>query len=137
MHFLKVKKKEKIRTIYEPGFKVLNNWLKLKHSGKTLKKFFEDNYINTIAIYGMGELGIRLYEELSELDVEVLYAIDQNADNIVGVENLEIITLNGNLKDVDAVIVTPIHFFDEIEKTLEEKGVKNIVSLEDVVVYCL
>ena len=49
-------------TIYEVGFKILNKWLNLNHDGKSLQKYFDDNYIKTVAIYGMGELGKRLYD---------------------------------------------------------------------------
>lgn len=136
MSFFAKKNEEIIPTIYQPGFNVLNNWLKLKLSKKTLKKFFDDNYIKDIAIYGMGELGKRLYEELIELDVNVLYGIDRNAD-VIEVDGLKIVTLNDKLDAVDAIIVTPIQFFDDIHESIDKKGNFNIVSLEDVVMYCL
>jgi len=130
------KKCNSIPTICELGFKTLSNWLQLKQNGKTIQNFFDDNYISTIAIYGMGELGKRLYDELKELDVEVKYAIDKNADRI-DIKGLEIITLEQELKAVDAIIVTPLHFFDEIEESIDKKGNFRVVSLEEVILYCL
>lgn len=131
-----MRKTETQITIHELGFKILNNWLKLKHQSKTLQKYFDDNYIKTVAIYGMGELGKRLFEELKSLDVEVTYAIDINAENI-DIDGLEIFTLDNTLPKVDVIIITPVHLFYEIEDNLLKKGIKDVISLEDLVVYCL
>lgn len=131
-----VRKTETQITIHELGFKILNNWLKLKHQSKTLQKYFDDNYIKTVAIYGMGELGKRLFEDLKSLNVEVTYAIDINAENI-DIDGLEIFTLDNTLPKVDVIIITPVHLFYEIEDNLLKKGIKDVISLEDLVVYCL
>ncbi len=122
---------------YEAYYRIFYNWLKLKNEGKTLQSFFDDNYIKTLAIYGMGELGRQLYKELQVLNVNILYAIDKNAANIEEIDGLKIVTPDEKLEKVDAVLVTPVHFYYEIEKMLDEKGISNVISLEDVVVYCL
>lgn len=121
---------------YEAYFRTFCNWLKLEHNEKALQKFFDDNYIRTIAIYGMGELGKLIYNKLQLLDINILYVIDRNAEKI-DIKNIKIIHPDQKLEKVDAIIVTPLHLFYEIEKMLYEKGVNNIISLEDVVGYCI
>ena len=37
------------------------------------------------------------------------------------------------LPKVDAIIVTPVYFFDEIKDMLQKKTVCRIISLEDVI----
>lgn len=123
-------------SIFELGFHIFDKWMKLKYEGKSLQKYFDDNYIKTVAIYGLGALGSRLFEDLQGLEVEVKYAIDQNAANIIR-DDVVIYTLEQELPPVDAVIVTPVQFFYDIEKALCGKTDADIISLEDIVEYCV
>ena len=84
----------------------------------------------SIAVYGMSYAGETLLDELSESDIEVAYAIDKNAESIY--LDIETVTLDAELQEVDAVVVTAITFYDEIEKKLKEKIKCPIVSLEDI-----
>lgn len=131
-----VMKKKQSPSVFYIGFHIFNKWMKLKNEGKSLQKFFDDNEMKTVAIYGFGALGQRLYEDLKKLDVEVVYGIDKNASNI-HMDSLRVVTLNEELEAVDAVIVTPVQFFYEIEAELEKKIKTDIISLEDVVEYCI
>lgn len=120
---------------FEAGFHLLNNWLKLKNEGKTLATFFHDNDFSVIAIYGMGALGERLYEELSGTEIKVAYAIDRLADK-KSRNGLRIIPMEEELERTDVIIVTPIQDFEVIERQLELRTEIDIISLEDVVNYC-
>ncbi len=112
-------------------YNVLNEWLMLKQEGKSLVEYFERNQYKTIAVYGMKELGERLYDELKNSNVKVAYAIDKNADEIYA--EVDVMTPDDDLPEVDVIVVTPIHFFDEIEEMLADKVDYPIVSIEDVV----
>ena len=120
---------------FEIGFNVFGKWLKLKNEGKTLATYFSDNEITTVAIYGMGALGERLFEELRNSEVKVAYAIDRIADS-KHIEGLKIIGVEDEFNEVDAIIVTPIQDFIAIEEKLEQSTDADIISLEDVVDYC-
>lgn len=116
---------------------LLANWLKLKREDKNLSKYFEDNYIKNVAIYGLGNLGQEVYWELSKLEnVNVLYGIDKNAKSL-NMASLRIVSPDDLLETVDAVIVTPLQYYNEIEETLVKKGIKNVISIEDIVRYCV
>ena len=130
------KNKEEIPPFFLWGFHILNKWLQIKNAGKSLKPYFEENYLSSVAIYGLGAMGQRLYEELQLEGIDVKYGIDQNAKNIQ-IEGLEIKTLEEELLKVDVVIVTPIAFY-EIEKSLCNKMGEDlaIVSIEDSIDYC-
>lgn len=123
----KAEKIDKFKSYYN----MLNQWLILKQEGKNLAKFFADNHYKTIAIYGMGEMGNRLYDELKDTDITVKYAIDKNAASTYS--ELEVFELEDELEPVDAVIVTAVFAFDEIEQDLSKQIDWPIVSLEDVV----
>lgn len=118
------------------GFFIFDMWIQIKNSGKSLADYFKDNLMTQVAIYGLGTIGKRLYEELAKEQLEVVYGIDRNAEKIQ-VDDLEIKTLDDELSSVDAVIVTPISFY-EIEKDIYQKmGTDtNVIFIEDVVEYC-
>ena len=112
-------------------FHLVNQWLVLKNEGKSLTVFFEKKGYKKIALYGMGELGNRVLEELKDSDIEIAYAIDKKSDYIY--TDLTIKSLDDTLEQVDAIIVTPIFAYDEIEELLLERVDYPIISLEDVV----
>lgn len=123
----KSKKVDKFKGYYN----LLNQWLVLKNEGKKLDKYFVDAEYKTIAIYGMGELGNRLYEELRNSGVEVKYAIDKNAESTYS--ELDVFSLEEDLEEVDAVVVTATFDFDKIEEELANVLSYPIISLEDVI----
>ena len=110
---------------------VLLQWLKVHQEDRSLEAYFMKNGYRSIAIYGMKELGEALLWELENSSIEVKYAIDRDANTLY--VPIDIYTPEENLERVDAVVVTAIHYFKEIEAALSEKMDCPIISLEDVV----
>lgn len=129
--------KEESQPFFFWGFHIFDKWMQIKNNGKSLIIYFEDNLIHSIAIYGLGAIGKRLVEELSQEKIEILYGIDRNAADL-HIEGLTVKTLEDDLPKVDAIVVTPISFY-EIEKDIYKKMGKDIyiIFIEDVVEYCL
>lgn len=123
-------------TFFSWGFQMFDKWIQIKNKDKNLQCFFEDNFIYNIAIYGMGIIGRRLYEELRFSPIKIKYGIDRNAKDIK-IDGLEIKTLDDMIPSIDAVIVTPIDFY-EIEKNIYQKIGRDIdvIFIEDIVNYC-
>ena len=114
-------------------YNTLNQWLMLKNSGKKVEEYFINNNYQTVAIYGMGELGNRLYEELNQSDnVKISYAIDKNFGYLYE-GDLEIVLPEDELKPVDVIVVTAIFDFDSIYDKLQQQTDSFVVSLEEVV----
>lgn len=111
-------------------FLMMNQWVKIKQEGRSLAEFFERNGYERIAIYGMSYAGETLLDELDDTDVEVVYGIDKNAGSIY--LDLDIFTMEDELEKPDAVVVTAISFFDELEEELGKKLCCPILSLEDI-----
>lgn len=111
-------------------FLMMNQWVKVKQDGKNLSEYFEKNGYKKIAIYGMGHAGKTLLEELNNTDIEVAYAIDKKAEGIYA--DIDVFSVEEKLNKVDAVVVTAITFFDEIEEKLSQKMDCPIISLEDI-----
>lgn len=107
-----------------------DRWLIVRQQGKSLVEYFEKNQYKTVAIYGMKELGERLYDELKDSGIMVKYIIDRNAESIYA--DVDVITPDEDLDPVDVIVVTAITYFDEIEEMLSEKVDYPVVSLEDI-----
>lgn len=109
---------------------MMNQWVRVKQEGKNLSSYFEKNGYKRIAIYGMHYVGETLLDELKGTSVQVVYAIDKDADGIY--TDIDVVTVEDALDEVDAIVVTAITFFDEIEEVLREKVSSPIISLEDI-----
>lgn len=110
---------------------ILLQWIRMHNEGKRIGAYLKKCGYNTVAIYGMKELGEELLYELKDSEVKVKYAIDKNADALY-VET-DVYRPEEDLEPVDAVIVTAVHWFDDIEKDMKAKLGCPVLSLEDVV----
>ena len=127
---------ERIQTVQKASdkhlalFLMMNQWVKVKQEGKNLVSYFEKNGYKRIAVYGMSYAGEAFIRELQDTEIEVAYGIDKNANNIFS--NIDIISADDSLKDVDLIVVTAITFYDEIKEELCKKIDCPIVCLEDI-----
>lgn len=122
---------------FKKYYQILNCWIASENRNATsIEKYFIQNGYKKIAIYGMGEIGTRLFEKLKGSEVKVCYFLDEKADDT----NFEIDTIQVHstedisiLEKVDAVIITPIHQYEEIVKKLLtiEKCITT-VSIEEI-----
>ena len=111
-------------------FLMMNQWVEIKQQEKNICTYFEKMHLKNIAIYGMSFAGKTLVNELEGSKIVVKYAIDKNAKNIRS--NLNLVTPKETFEKVDAIVVTAIHSFDEIEKELSSKIDCPIISLESI-----
>lgn len=111
-------------------FLLMNQWVKIKQERKNVSSYLEKNGYKRIAIYGMSYVGETLVSELDDTEIEILYGIDQNAKGIY--TDIKILSLEEDFEDVDAVIVTAITCFDEIQEELGKKINCPIINIEDI-----
>lgn len=116
------------------NYDTVYQWLNLKDRKGKVSDYCEEKGIKTVAIYGMGDLGNLLYNELTENSIEVKYAIDINAkmldSKIEVVQPSEVIEMEA----VDCVIVSAVFAFDTIVVTLQDKLNCPIISLMECLV---
>lgn len=112
-------------------FCIMDKWLEAKQQGKCMDIYLKKNGFHTVAIYGMHYIGERLYRELEDTQVEVLYGIDKNKDGC----NCPITVYkpNDELPRVDAIIVTTPLYYYSIKRTLGEKLGVPVIFILDVV----
>ena len=116
---------------YWQSYLMMNEWMQLRQRGRNLAEFFVERGYKTIAIYGMHHTGITLQNELDGTEIKIAYGIDANAESIYS--DIEVKKPTDDLPPVDAIVVTPIYYFVEIEEKLEERVSCPILSLDDVV----
>ena len=111
-------------------FLVMNQWTNVKQANRNLEEYFLKNELRKIAIYGMGLMGQQLIKELKDSSIETAYGIDRNSDGIVS--GIKVVTMDEELADVDAVVVTLLKEFDEIRDALTKKLNCSVVAIEDI-----
>lgn len=122
----KQEEKEKFRIMYQ----MMERWMRALQRGHNLGDYFDAHGYKEIAIYGMGDIGKILLQELKGSTVKVKYGIDRNpAAN----SDVRVVVPEEAVEEVDAVIVTAIAYFNEICGVLSQKFSCPIVSLEDIV----
>lgn len=111
-------------------FLMMNDWVKVKQEGKNLSSYLKKQGYKRIAIYGMSYAGETLVNELMGSEIVLAYGIDQR-DGLYSYIN--ILSVDNALPEVDAIVVTAITFFDEIENVLKDKVSCPIISLSDII----
>lgn len=111
-------------------FLLMNKWMRIKQKDRHIKEYLEENAYKSVAVYGLSHVGKCLLEELKECDVEIKYAVDQNAAAIYS--DIETYSPEDDLPKADVMIVTAVYYFDDIYNNLKNKVVYPIVSLKDI-----
>ena len=113
-------------------FSIMDQWMTLRESGVHLSDYLRQYEYNKVAIYGMGILGKHLIKELTDDGVDVRYIIDRKEEHKYN--GIEVCKINNNLEQVDAIIVTAIHEYDTIWKSIRSCGITfPVVSLEELI----
>lgn len=126
----KVDYKSKMSDKHLALYLMMNQWVKVKQENKSIAGYLESEGYKSIAIYGMNYVGETLMDELLNSNVKVKYGIDKNADTIYA--DIDVLRPEDELPEVDAVLVTAITFFDEIEDVLSKKMDCPVISMEDI-----
>lgn len=122
---------EKLKIRYEGYYNILNIWIRINDN--KLLEYFLKNKIKTIAIYGCGNLGQILFEKLKTSNIEMKYFIDKNKNDNRDFKVFNLEEIKNNI-DVDAVIVTPIDYYQDINTEIQRKDYKgHILSLEEII----
>lgn len=111
-------------------------WLKNKNSQKRISDFFKGRENQKIGIYGMGNLGGLLYEDLKAENIETACFIEEYAEGLyVGIDEKKVIGIDKvSDENLDLIIVTPIFDFDRISNNLKNSDIHaEIISLDEII----
>ncbi len=110
---------------------VFTRWMDLKIRGVGIADILNRLKYNKIAVYGYAELGQLLCKELINTKIQVSYLIDKKVKD-TGIENLPVYAPQRELPEVDAIVVTAVYYFDEIQKELLHMGYRNVISFRNL-----
>lgn len=112
-------------------YEILLQWVENEINGHCIADILKEEGINTVAIYGMKELGELLLSELKKAGLDVRYIIDRRKEEIC--LDMPVYDSEDFLPEADAVIVTAVHYYEEIRRALKNKRDWKIYNLEDLV----
>ena len=112
-------------------FMLMNQWTRIKQEGKSLETYFINNNYRRIAVYGMSYIGLRFVREIKDSEIEIAYGIDKRAS--VMSSGMKLFTVENDLPDVDAVVVTLLAEFDEVYEAISNKVSCPIIAIEDII----
>lgn len=118
--------RDKFKLYYE----ICCRWLYLKNKGKTVSNYLKTQEIESVVIYGCGDIGKRVIEELlKDNSIEVI-ALDKNAsivDAPVKVINPFEETETKDWKNMEMAIITSEYYFDIVYTDLRKLGYEKII----------
>lgn len=112
-------------------FNICDHWMELREKKKNVGSALQKKGIHSVAIQGMGRLGLHLLQELKESGINVKYVIDRKKE-IMGL-TLPVYTLDNELPQIDAVIVTAPSEYDEIAEQIKSRLDVQVVSIETLI----
>jgi len=100
-------------------------------SGVGFDKMLRTHNYRKVAIYGAANVGKCLYHFLKSSEIEVICFIDKRkfVDELY---NIPIYDLNNINSNIDAIIVTPLTYYDEIYDDLKKKIDCPIIPIIDI-----
>lgn len=110
---------------------VYDQWMLINQEGKSIANALKSQGFCSAAIYGIGILGERVYAELRNSGINIDYLIDKNITGVY-IDDVVIYKPEDKLPQTDAIIVTPIFFYEEIKKDLQKENQYPILSFEDI-----
>lgn len=115
---------------YQMWYNLMERWLTLHEEGKTIPRILKERGISTIALYGLGKIGKHVVREMKDGDVAILYAIDRIVSGLY--DGIPVKKAEESFPIVDAVIVTAVYDFEEIEEMLKNRIDCPVISLEEI-----
>lgn len=109
---------------------LFDRWLYLLEEGQSISDILIKKGITNVALYGYGITGKHLFNELKNSEVMVTCIIDKYKSNIN--VDVPVIKPQDVTSKVGTIVVTSTYYYDEIYLELKGKGLKNIISLQSL-----
>lgn len=124
-------KLKKVNQPWGKNAKIMQKWNLLDESGIFLRDFFEKYGYYNIAIYGMGQLGEKLYHQLENTGISVKYVVDRHENEKL--KDVLQLKPDDKWEIVDAFVVTTMMKFADLENEITDRVGCPVVSLEEII----
>lgn len=109
---------------------LMSDWVQIKQKGESLASYFERHNLTNVIVYGNGRVGNALVDELGGTQINVLGIIDKSTSDFSCKDKSP---FDEYEQRIDAIIVTPVFYFDEICGTLKNLIDCPIISIDTVI----
>lgn len=119
---------------FKRNFLMLYDWMDLESENtgnRALATLLEKKGYNEIIIYGWGYLGNRLYRELRHTQIQIKGVLDRRG--VSNLYNIPSYSLQSQLPEADAVIVTVLSDVEKIRYDVEKIMKCPVVGLEELI----
>ncbi len=119
------------RNQYRHIQRVYDMWLDADQMGLSMAEYLRSKKESKIAIYGMDNIGVRVYGRLKDEGMDVAFGIKNSAEgNPFG------LIMKNSIEDCDfsntSVIVTDFFDYYNIEEKIKKNGAKNVYSVDSI-----
>lgn len=122
---------------YYSHYLIQDRWMENYAQGKRADDYLKFRNILSVAIYGIGQFGKRLYDELEHSTIMVSYFLDAASGcSYKGLDAIQFTKDLRSLPQVDAIIITPVQYYKSIKSSLESVTDIRLMSLAEIV-FCL
>lgn len=108
-------------------------WIDKKEAAISISRFLSEKGIFRVGIYGLGKMGIRIYDILEGLNVEIVCVIDRNKKYVEDV--LPVVSPEDKWPDVDLIIVSVTNEEKDILSFIRSKN-KKCVGIGELYTLC-
>lgn len=115
---------------YEQLYKMMTQWMEIKQNGLSISKWLIENKYYKVAIYGLYLIGERLYTELSDEKIDIVYGIDSRCRSYL--EGIRVYRPMEQLPQADIIIVTAVAEFEDIRDHLQDRVCCPVLSFRDI-----
>lgn len=125
---------------FKKYYQVLNQWIRNNIEHYSLEQAILDRGYHNIAIYGYGEIGNRIYDDLKQSEkIKITCFIDKMAEKFTryNEDGVPVYSINEaqEYSNVNVIIVTTVNIYKEIEQLLKELKLPcEIISFEDLII---
>lgn len=121
---------------YLDCYLTVKRWMNNQRQGKNLGDYFSQYPYEKVAIYGAGDIGKLLYEEMRDSGCRVAYFIDKCAEGQAQEQGIKVILPDEirQSESVDAIIISSLADYEEIARDISERGILlPLVFLRDAI----
>lgn len=110
-----------------------NQIIRANSQGKTISKIIEERETTSVAIYGMGEIGERIMEDiLLNSPVRLLYGIDIKAAELYMAVPVYTLQQAAEMEKPDLIILTVSGNNDSLKKEIQEKMSCEVMTIGEL-----
>lgn len=122
----------KDRDRYKLKWEVMYRWRRLSDKGVKISEYFNRNRISKLVIYGCGEIGELLINELyNDETIQIAHIIDKNKRGF-NYKDIPIFSML-QTEDIDAIVVTPVLIKEQVEKYLNLQNAIKLITIDELI----